>query len=428
MRSRRNGWRSIAIGGIVAAVVTASVPATAFGEGDAGTIGRKKEATASAILDWSAIAETAVAEGRGPGPAQILMTIVQVAIYDTVVALEGGSEPYAVTPEVRGPASLAAAVATAAHGVLVARVPDQAAAVDEQYRASLASIPDTKAKRSGIDVGTQVADAIVALRASDGLGAVIPFVQPTPGPGVFEPVAPTPPTGTDLGQVTPFAMSSPDQFRPDGPDPLDSPEYAEDFIEVAELGRLDSEQRTEEQTEIARFWSDNGFLQWSRALRAIATERALNVREAARMLTMVHVAAADVTIGCFEAKYHYLFWRPEHAIQRADTDGNDATEPDPTWASLIVANFPEYPAGAACFNGAITSTLASYFGTDEVPFDVESAVTGTTHHFERLSDALAENLDARVWSGLHFRNSVEEGAELGRDVAELVRSTLFHAT
>ncbi len=356
------------------------------------------------------------------------MATVAVAIHDTVVALEGGSQPYAATPDVRRPASLSAAVATAAHHVLVARVPHLAVEVGAQYRAYLDTLPRTRATLNGIDAGTQVADAVIQQRSSDGIDDVVPYVQPTPGPGVFEPVAPTTPVGVALASVTPFAMSSPDQLRPHGPPALDSATYTHDFDEVKDYGRLDSTQRTAKQTETALFWSEHGFLQWSRTLRAIAAEQRLDDREAARMLAMVHVAGADGTIGCFDAKYHYLFWRPSHAIPRADTDGNDATEADATWTPLLTVNHPEYPSGAGCVNGAITATLAAFFGTDDVPFAMSSTVTGTTRNYDRFSGSLGEDLDARVWSGLHFRSSMADGAGLGLAVADLVADTLFLPT
>jgi hypothetical protein len=387
-------------------------------------------APADAVLEWTAIAEDTVAADRGPGPAQVLMATVQVAIHDTVVAIEGGSAPYGV--DYTGfdePVSLDAAVATAAHGVLVARVPEQASAVGRLYREYLESVPASEREQlNGIALGVDVADTILELRAPDGFGAVVPYEQPASGPGVFEPVAEDEPVGVNLGHIAPFAMASADQFRPDGPNPLDSPEYAAEFAEVRDLGRLDSEERTPEQTETALFWSDHGFLQWSRTVRAIAADAELGAGDSARLLAMTHVAAADATIGCFEAKYHYLFWRPVHAIPAADSDSNSDTQPDPTWEAELTANHPEYPSGAACVNAAITTTVASFFGTDEVPFDVSSEVTNSTRHFERLSDALDEDLDARVWSGLHFRSSMTEGAELGEGVAQLVTDTMFAPT
>jgi hypothetical protein len=422
---RHNPRARAAATALVTALTLAAGPAAGADLQDATDRHRHDRSSAAAVLHWSAIAEATVADGQGPGPAQVQMATVAVAVHDAVVALERGSRPYVSKPEVRWPASLSAAVATAAHHVLVARVPDHATEVGREYRAYLRRLPSTRSTLNGIDVGTQVADAVIERRAGDGLGDPVPYVQPTPGPGVFEPVAPATPIGLDLARVTPFAMSSPDQFRPDGPPPLDGADYARDFAEVRDFGRADSAVRTDEQTEIARFWSDHGFLQWSRTLRDIVAERRLDARDAARVQAMVHVAGADGAIGCFDAKYHHLFWRPSHAVPRADTDGNDATDPDATWTPLLNSNHPEYPSGAACVNAAITSVLAEFFGTDRVAFAMSSAVTGTTRHYSRFSASLDEDVDARVWSGLHFRGSMLDGVELGRSVADLVSGTLF---
>jgi hypothetical protein len=387
-----------------------------------------KPKPANAVLDWTEIAENTIKIQRPPASSEVLMGIVQVAIFDTVAAIEGGYEPYAITPTVNRPVNEAAAVAAAARGVLVARVPAQAASVEEQYQAYLARLPKGMPTRNGIAVGTEVADGIVALRADDGFDNVVLYEQPPPGPGVFEPVAPGEPVDVKLKQVTPLAMTSPDQFRPDGPDPLDSEEYAADFNEVKDLGRADSQIRTQEQTDTALFWSENAFVMWGRTLRQLAVAQGLSVRDTALMMATVHVSAADALIGCFDAKYYYNFWRPIHAIQRADTDGNDATEQDPTWTALLTVNHPEYTSAHACFSMAVTNALAFSFGTDETPFTMDSLVTGTTRTYDRFSDSLAEVMEARIWSGLHFRNSMNEGSELGSDVADLVTSTLFQPT
>src|SRR4029453_9027074 len=160
---------------------------------------------------------------------------------------------------------------------------------------------------------------------------------------VFEPVAPTAPVDVVLTQVQPFTFDSPSSFRPNGPTSLLSGEYAADFNEVKAYGRSDSAVRTPEQTQTVRFWAENTFVQLGRTLRLLAEERELNVRESARLLGFVHVATADAMIACFEAKYYFSFWRPFHAIDRADTDGNRATTPDPTWTSFLVVNQPRLP-------------------------------------------------------------------------------------
>jgi hypothetical protein len=238
-------------------------------------------------------------------------------------------------------------------------------------------------------------------------------------------VATTTPLEIRLTQVRPLTYLSNSQFRPDGPNPLTSAEYAEDFNEVKAYGRLDSSVRTPEQTDIARFWTEAGASQAPRTLRTLAIGKGLGVAETARMFALVHVAGADAALACFDAKYHYLFWRPIHAIQRADTDGNPATEPDPTWKPLLTVNHPEYPSAHGCFTTAMAETLGAFFGTDKVAFVVSSTVTGTAGYYDSFNDLAKEVYDARVWGGLHFRNSMMEGAWIGKKVARHVVTNFF---
>jgi PAP2 superfamily len=379
----------------------------------------------NSVTHWTRIAEQFIPIGRPPASSEVLMGTVQAAIYDAVAATEGGLEPFMASVPAPAGASTDAAVATAAHDVLVARVPLQAVPITTEYDTFMGTIADGQAKTDGQAVGAAVADEILLLRAGDGLGNVVPYVQPTPGPGVFEPVAPTTPVDVVLTQVQPFTFDSPSAFRPNGPTSLLSGEYAANFAEVKDYGRSDSAVRTPEQTQTVMFWAENTFVQWSRTVRLLAEERGLDVGESARLLGFMHVATADAMITCFESKYYFSFWRPFHAIRRADTDGNHATMPEATWTPLLVVNHPEYPSGHACFTGAVTEALEIYFGTDEVPLTISStfAGAGPPRTYALLSEVRAEVADARVWAGLHFRNTMQEGFKLARKV---VRSAASH--
>jgi hypothetical protein len=381
----------------------------------------------NSVTHWTRIAEQFIPIGRPPASSEVIMGTVQAAIYDAVAATEGGLEPFMASVPAPPGASTDAAVATAAHDVLVARVPLQAIPITTEYDAFMGAIADGQAKTDGRQVGIAVADVILLLRADDGLGNVVPYVQPTPGPGMFEPVAPTTPVDVVLTQVQPFTFDSPSTFRPNGPTSLLSGEYAADFNEVKAYGRSDSAVRTPEQTQTVLFWAENTFVQLGRTVRLLAEERGLDVRESARLLGFVHVATADAMITCFEAKYYFSFWRPFHAIRRADTDGNRATTPDPTWTSFLVVNHPEYPSGHSCFTGAMTKALEIYFGTNAIPLTISStfAGAGPPRTYARLSDIRAEVSDARVWAGLHFRNSMQEGFKLARKVTENAASQAF---
>jgi hypothetical protein len=441
MPSRFHRWATAAVVGSVLAVVAAS---TAASSGVSAPTTFAPQCTASsadgapignAVVDWNRIAQTAIttpatppSPPRPPGSSAVLEGIVQAAIYDATVAIESGYEPFVASPAASRPASTEAAVATAACEVLVARVPDQAASVQTRYAAYLAAIEDGPAKTNGIEVGRRVAEAILAWRAGDGFDNVVPWVQPPPGPGVFEPHPAPPPVDVKLKQVRPLTLTSNDQFRPDGPNPLTSVEYAEDFDEVKAYGRIDSTVRTPEQTEIARFWAENTAVQWPRTQRALALAKGLGLAETARMLALAQIASADAILACFDAKYRYLFWRPIHAIRRADTDGNAATEADPAWTPLLVVNHPEYPGAHGCWTTAVVEALDEFFRKDKVAFAMSSIVTGTTHHYDRFKDVAKEVYDARTWAGLHFRNSTMEGAWIGKKVGRYVAANFFRPT
>jgi hypothetical protein len=425
-------------------IVAASLVAAAFGATTSATataepamIGARDssgahEAQASsqerAVRDWSLIAQNAiVAVGRRfPGEAAVYMGIVHATIYDVVVAFEGGYRPYAITPTVPPNTSVEAAVAAATHRVLVGRFPDQQTNLDAVYFAYLDGIPDGEAETNGILVGEEVGIGMLLFRANDGLDSTVPYVQPPAGPGVYEPTAPATPVGVRLPRVLPLALESASQFRPNGPPALSSGEYAKDFNEVKDLGRFDSSVRTAEQTALARFWTDSDIPQWNRNLLRLADARGLTVIETARMLAMAHVAGGDAMIGCFDAKYHYLSWRPLHAIHRADTDDNARTAPDPTWQPLLpTPNHPEYPSAHACHTTAIAEALESFFGPGRTSFSLDSLVTGETRHYDRFKDAVKEVNNARVWAGFHFRYADKDGSKLGRKIARFVVTNFF---
>jgi hypothetical protein len=421
----------LGIAAAFAATTSATTPAepAAIGALDSSrTHGAEASGAGRAVADWSLIAQNAIVTvgKKFPGEAAVYMGIVHAAIYDVVVAIEGGYRPFAITPTVPPNTSVDAAVATAVHCVLVGRFPDQNADLDDEYFAYLNAIPDSEAKTNGVRVGEEVGIGMLVLRTNDGLDSVVPYVQRTPGPGVYEPTAQAPPLGTRMPSVVPLALEYASRFRPDGPPALRSKEYARDFKEVKALGRVDSRMRNAEQTAVARFWTDHDLLQWNRNLLRLAAARGLTAVETARMLAMAHVAGGDAMIGCFDAKYHYLSWRPLHAIARAGTDGNARTAPDPAWQPLLpTPNHPEYPSAHACHTTAIAEVLERFFGSDRLRFSIDSLVTGETRYYKRTRDVVDKVNDARVWAGFHFRYSQDDGSRLGRNVARFVVRNFF---
>ena len=203
-----------------------------------------------------------------------------------------------------------------------------------------------------------------------------------------------------------------------------------DFNEIKAVGSLHSVTRTADQTSAAIFWQDHAFALWNRAFRTLAAGEHLTIVDSARLFASENLAAADAAIGCWNDKYHWNFWRPITAIREAASDGNRATEADPAWTplfdpstpvvtppALVTPPFPDHPSGHNCAAGAIVRTLQSFFHTDHVAFSASSNKSGTTRTYHRFSDALHENIDARVWAGIHFRTADVQGAVLGKKVA-----------
>ena len=371
-----------------------------------------------------------------PGEAAVYLGIVHVAMYDAAVALEGGYRPYLPTPAAPATTSPEAAIATAAHDTLTGLQPQLGAdqtILDDDYTAYLAAIPDGTAvehaaKQHGIAVGEQVARAVLALRANDGRErnpTLADLDPPAPGPGVWQP-APGTVLGLRLPGIKPLALSSASQLRLDGPTPLTSRAYAEDFNQVKQLGRIDSTVRTPEQTSEALFWTDHDLRQWNDGMLRLAVARGLGLVQTARMLAMAHVAGGDAMIACFDTKYHYWFWRPYQAIPLADTDGNPKTAPDPSWSPLgTTPNFPEYPSAHACHSTAVVKALDAFFGTDKVPLTLDSRVTHTTREYERLRNIVKDVDSARVLVGFHFLGSDLQGSRLGGKVGRYVARHYF---
>ncbi len=428
-----------------------------------------------------------------PGEAAVYMGIVHLAIYDATVGVAGGYRPYSlamtvtrpgelrarngwlawaewrlgerdwkpygkanpsVRPHVRhvipsawwrrtikyltsapaGP-SASAAIATAAYETLVGLQPtlrldaNGQADLHGDYTEYLAAIPNGTAKDNGIALGHQVAQALLAKRADDGLEknpTLADLNPPAPGPGVWQASPAVPILGLRLPGVRPLALQSASQFRPAEPNALTSEQYVRDFNEVKDLGRIDGVTRTAEQTSEAKFWTDHDIRQWNDGMLRLAAARGLDLVQTARMLAMAHVAGGDAMIACFDAKFHYWFWRPFQAIPQADVDGNPQTAADPNWKPLgATPNFPEYPSAHACHSSAVVEALEAFFRTDKIHFTLDSRVTGTTRDYDRLQDVVEDVDLARVLVGFHFRSSDVEGSNLGRKVGRYVVDHFF---
>ena len=389
------------------------------------------------VIDWNntaintALAASQVtAPGSNSQPGSILyLAYVHLAIYDAVNAIDHRFQTYGPDIPADSTGSLDAAAVEAAYRTLIQLFPDQVGPLTTQYNASLSLIPDGAAKTAGMRAGVTAATNIMTMRANDGRGASVPYSWPSvPTAGVWIPTPPglLAPALPWLGKMVPFTMNSPSDYRPDPPFSLTSSQWADDYNEVKTLGAVNSKVRTPEETEIAMFWTDHVGMQYSRAFRALAVGRALNTSDTARLFAILYTTASDGAIGCWDAKYHYSFWRPVTAINNGNLDGNSATAQDTSWSPLLATpNHPEYPSAHSCVTGSITSALKNFFGTPEVTMVITSTVTNTTHTFVKTTDWEEEVKSARVLAGFHFHNSTVQGVTLGRKVADEVSNNFF---
>jgi len=383
---------------------------------------------ADAVSDWNAIAVQSTVTAARPGQTGMLdVAMVHLAIYDAVQSIEKKYEPYYV--EIPGASgSPEAAAAKAAHDVLVSRFPAQAANLGTIYQQYLLNhgLADSD---PGVAVGAKAAAGIIALRACDGS-----FPNPAPPPfvggtdiGVWRPTPPgnLPMLAPWLGNVTPFAMTRPSQFRADPPPALTSREYARNYNEIKALGVMVNSSRTAEQTDIGHFWNTNYGVLWNQALRDIATAHVDNISDSSRLFALVEMAIADALINCWNTKNFYPSWRPITAIQQGNNDNNQWTAGDPNWQPLITTpNYPDYSSGANSFTGTVTRMLALFFETDHLTFSVTTTNPGPTivdtRTYNRFSDAAQDVVDARIYEGIHFRFADEVGRRQGRQVADWV--------
>jgi len=403
-------------------------------------------ARADAVIDWNETAASAAfAAGLENSAGCVdglhesrIFAMVHVAIHDALNAIDRRYQSYAFDGQAPTGASPEAAVAAAAHDVLVALFPELAGLpsdlgftpaaatdlVEAAYAAALAAIPDSAAKAQGVLIGQAAAAAILDLRDADGANTP-PFLDftyvPGPDPGDFQfipglPFAAFP----GWGNVTPFVLTSSSQYRPKAPYALSSKKYAADFNEVKSLGAVDSTTRTSDQTEIALFWVEGSPPGWNRIARTVSVQHGLDLWQNARLFGLLNLASADAYIADFENKYFYELWRPLTAIRAAGTDGNPETVADPTWNSLReTPPVPEYPSGHSGQGGAMSEGLARFFG-DAVSFSTTSVTQpGVTRSFTSFSQAAEENGNSRIYVGFHFRHAVTEGIKLGGKVGKV---------
>lgn len=378
-------------------------------------------APADVVTEWNIKAGEIVVEAKlGAPPANRVLAIVHTAVYEAANAITRRYPASGLQLEAAPGASVEAAVAAANHATLAKLVPSQQAAIDTAYAAALARIADGPAKTAGTAVGDRAAAAILAVRADDGATTGETY-RPHTTAGVYVPtVIPAVP---QWAQRKPWVMTSPAQFRPGPPPKLTSALWARDYDEVKTLGGKSSTRRTAEQTEIARFWEATLPPIYHGIVRSVANLPGREVTHNARLFAAVTQATDDALIAIFDAKYHYNFWRPVTAIRNGDIDGNEVTERNPSWTPFIdTPMHPEYPCAHCIICGAVGAVLQVEIGTGPMPTltTTSSSAQGATRSWTKIDDFMQEVANARIYDGVHYRNSTEVGTAMGKQIGALV--------
>jgi hypothetical protein len=385
------------------------------------------------IRDWDAIAVSTIAgplpngAGKANVEAFLWFPFVQTAVYNAVNGITGEYELYKWNVRAPKGASPQAAAAAAAHGVLMeyfgsgdfANSETIAANLNAALESSLAQIPDGVPKEQGIRYGERATKRLIELREDDGRFAPIVFTMP-PATGVWRPTPPAMAPFFDpwLGQVEPFVLDSPSQFRPGPPPAISSDLYVEEFEEVRDYGVNVGSLRTAKQTETARFFTDVTIGPLHTGLRDLVTRRGLDISDSARLFAAVDVSMADTAIAVWDGKLHYGWWRPITAIREAATDGNPDTTGVPDWTPLIATPpYPDWPSGLNGVVGAASTVLSQLNADGRVDLTLTSAAAGVTRHYDIAADIQHDAVDARVFSGIHFRTADEIAIAMGAQVA-----------
>jgi len=350
---------------------------------------------------------------------QVRTTIAQLAMFDAVNAvLDGPYRPYASKPPSAPGASPEAAAIRAAFIVALAEFPAKTDAIKSAYATSIAGLPASpQAIDDGITVGEAAANAVLLDRLGDRRND--PELEGYPagfGPGVWSPTPPAfaNPQTPFLQFVTPFGYDDPARFRPKAPPALDSTTYTVDYNESRDVGRDTGTSRTAEQSATALFWSPSASALWTANIRSLASS--MDLLTAARFEAMGIAAVTNALIACWDAKYTYMRWRPVTAIRAGDSDGNSETEQDREWTPFIVTpSHPEYPAAHTTVGAAALSFYTVWFGTDQFPLAFKGN-GGAVRNYTSVNEIHVEEGNARVWGGMHWRNSTEVGTKLGSKV------------
>jgi len=369
------------------------------------------------ILQWN---EQVVATG-GP-QLQRTLAMVHIAVFDAVNAIEPRYRPYLRLAAPSAGTSIDAAAAGAAHGVLTRLFPDQRQPLAAALARSLSAVPDGPIEDDSVRYGDAAAQAIYDARLDDRILLPDTAISPRSTPGAYQLTAEHEQSiNTRAREWVPFALASASQFRPGGPPALTSREYARELAEVRDIGGLAGTRRSSDEEQIARWHSEQGYVQLNRVARAEAATDGRDVLDHARLFALLNVAIADAFTGVFDAKYTYGFWRPVTAIRRADGDGNNGTEPDVVWSPFRpTPPHPEYPSAQAAVLFAGARVLTTYFGPSHAFETTSRSVPDASRRYDNFEAFAKEGGESRILAGVHFRTSINDGRTMGERIADWV--------
>ena len=385
------------------------------------------------VLEWNQIfIDTLIATNTANSSSQRLGAIVHTAIFDAYNGVEQRYTPIFVNGVAPPGTSRRAAIIAAAYTALVGLFPSRKAFLDASYESSLAALSDDdgdggRSRERGVLWGTQVAQAVLAWRATDGFSTSRPAFN---GGAVVGQWRPTPPafgsmSAQGLAFTEMFVLDSSTQFQPGPPRGLTTTTYADDFNTVKMLGRNTSLTRTADQTALAIFWEGNASVHWNQAANQIASINHLSMSDCNRLLAVLNIAMADTAFTTWNGKRFYgadpsvVTWRPVTSIPLADIDGNPDTVADPTWLPLInTPSHPEFPAGHPSLNGAAATILLSCF-SDEQTFTLTTAGQ-PSRTYTSITEARSDGNNGRVWGGMHYPSTVAISDAEGEAIAMYV--------
>jgi len=392
------------------------------------------------LLEWNQIfINTLIATSTPNSSSQRLGAIVHTAIFDAYNGIEDRYKSIFIDREAPHDASRRAAVIAAAYTALV-RLFDSAQkpALDARYAASLAALSDDgedsgESRKRGIDWGTDVANAVLDWRATDGFSNSYPPFTGGTEVGQWRPTPPAfgPMSAQGLAFTEMFVLHDNSQCRPGPPRALSSPTYTDDFNAVKALGRRTGSTRTPDQEALAPFWEGNASIHWNQAANQMALANHLSMSDNNRLFAVLNIAMADTAFTIWSAKRFYgsvpfeVTWRPVTSIPLAETDGNPDTARDPDWLPLVTTpSHPEYPAGHPGQNGAAATVLLSYFQGQQQTFTLTT--TGQPdRNYASIAQARSDGNNARVWGGMHYPSTIEISDAVGTAIANYVNQNFL---